>query len=61
MGASTVAPNIAMTCCTPITAVCGHGRRSSGPITPPCCSTSALFSVQSSMPIEFSGLAKRPS
>jgi HlyD family secretion protein len=36
MGASTVAPNIAMTCCTPITAVCGQGSRSSGPITPPC-------------------------
>ena len=29
MGASTVAPNMAITCCTPITAVCGHGRRSS--------------------------------
>src|ERR1700758_3044429 len=30
IGASTVAPNIAITCCTPIAAVCSHGRRSSG-------------------------------
>src|SRR5262245_52140443 len=46
IGASTVAPNIAITCCTPIAAVCGQGRRSSGAITPPCCSTAAGFSVQ---------------
>ncbi len=46
IGASTVAPNMAITCCTPIAAVCGQGSRSSGAITPPCCSTSELFSVQ---------------
>ena len=34
-GASTVAPNIAMTCCTPIAVVCGQGRRSSGATTMP--------------------------
>ena len=32
-------------------AVCGHGSRSSGAITPPCCSTCAGFSVQSNIPI----------
>ena len=51
IGASTVAPNIAITCCTPITVVCGHGKRSSGPITPPCCSTSDDLAVQSNIPI----------
>ena len=51
MGASTVAPNIAITCCTPITAVCGQGSRSSGAITPPCCNTSALFTRQFMNPI----------
>src|SRR6185369_8359343 len=51
IGASTVAPNIAITCCTPIAAVCGQGRRSSGAITPPCRSTSCDFSVQSNIPI----------
>ena len=51
MGASTVAPNIAITCCTPIAAVCGQGRRSSGAMTPPWRSTSAGFSVQSNIPI----------
>jgi hypothetical protein len=34
-GASTVAPNIAITCCTPRAAVCGQGRRSSGATTAP--------------------------
>src|SRR5687767_1433496 len=34
MGTSTVAPNMANTCCSPTTSVCPHGRRSSGPITP---------------------------
>jgi hypothetical protein len=33
IGASTVAPNIAITCCTPIAAVCGQGSRSSGATT----------------------------
>ena len=56
MGASTVAPNIAITCCTPITAVCGQGSRSSGPITPPCCSASALFSLQVIKPMDISPL-----
>ena len=51
MGASTVAPNIAITCCTPIAAVCGQGSRSSGPMTPPCDSTAEDFSVQSNIPI----------
>jgi hypothetical protein len=35
IGASTVAPNMAITCCTPIAAVCGQGRRSSGATTAP--------------------------
>ena len=35
MGASTVAPNMAITCCTPMAAVCGHDRRSSGATTAP--------------------------
>src|SRR4051812_44552177 len=35
IGASTVAPNIAITCCTPIAAVCGQARRSSGATTLP--------------------------
>ncbi len=35
MGASTVAPNIAMTCCTPMAPVCSQGRRSSGATTLP--------------------------
>ena len=51
MGASTVAPNIAMTCCTPIAAVCGQGSRSSGAITPPCCSTSCDRCVHSNIAI----------
>jgi hypothetical protein len=56
MGASTVAPNIAITCCTPIAAVCGQGSLSSGAITPPRRSTSADFSVQSNIPISRSSL-----
>ena len=51
IGASTVAPNIAITCCTPMAAVCGQGSLSSGAITPPWRSTSADFSVQSNIPI----------
>lgn len=35
MGASTVAPNIAITCCTPMAPVCSQGRRSSGATTRP--------------------------
>src|SRR4051812_27347978 len=58
MGASTVAPNIAMTCCTPIAAVCGHGKRSSGAITPPCANTSAGFAVQSNRAIALSSLCE---
>ena len=34
-GASTVAPNMAMTCCTPSAAVCAQDRRSSGATTAP--------------------------
>src|SRR6218665_1150513 len=34
-GASTVAPNIATPCCTPIAIVCGQGSRSSGATTTP--------------------------
>src|SRR3954470_16441688 len=58
MGASTVEPNIAITCWTPMAAVCGQGRRSSGAITPPCCSTAAGLSVQSNIAIPRSPLVK---
>ena len=44
-GASTVAPNIATTCCAPIATVCGHGSRSSGAITP------SVFVVHANMPV----------
>ena len=59
MGASTVAPNIAITCCTPMAAVCGHASLSSGAITPPWRKTSEDFSVQSNIPISGSLLVWR--
>ena len=34
-GASTVEPNMATTCCTPMASVCGAGSRSSAAITAP--------------------------
>src|SRR3954469_16239651 len=46
IGHSTLAPNIATTCCSPSAIVCGHGRRSSGaPMGP----SAAGFSLQCSM------------
>src|SRR5574344_2788347 len=53
IGASTVEPNMAMTCCTPIRPVCAQGRRSSGPMTPPPCSAEEGFSDQVNRPIAF--------
>src|SRR5690348_17548366 len=43
IGASTLAPNIATTCCRPSAVVCPHGRRSSGAMTTP---SAAGFSFQ---------------
>ena len=49
--ASTVAPNMAIRCCTPMTVVCGQGRRSSGPMTPPLARVVGDFSVQLNRPM----------
>src|SRR4029453_849287 len=40
-GASTVAPNIAITCWAPSAAVCGHGNLSSGATTTPGCAATS--------------------
>ncbi|MDT4827161.1 hypothetical protein FQZ97_604980 [compost metagenome] len=49
IGASTVAPNMAITCWMPIAPVCSQGSRSSGAMTAPLASVDTGFSVQLNM------------
>src|SRR4051812_15948406 len=54
IGHSTLAPNMATTCCRPRAVVCGQGRRSSGATTVP---SAAGFSLQNMLLEELQVLA----
>src|SRR5436190_23469985 len=66
IGASTVEPNMATTCCRPSAVVCGHGRRSSGATTVPSAAGFSFHSMAERLPrfrgaiVQSSGVERKP-